>query len=153
MLKDQSDEKERESVLSQHRKELADVIAAVNHKCSAPAKAEPGTFPSSKASSHKPVHQANSGSHSDSKSVPLPSDVDSQLVPLRSPTKSDWEHQKEFDGASNDALDSLMDMIGLEDVKTKFLDIKARVDTSVRQNVNLKDGRFSAAFLGNPGTG
>jgi hypothetical protein len=44
-------------------------------------------------------------------------------------------------------------MIGLEDVKQQFLAIKAKVDTTIRQGVPLKDERFGAALLGNPGTG
>lgn len=43
--------------------------------------------------------------------------------------------------------------LGLESVKQKFLMIKAKVDTMVRQNASLKDERFGAALLGNPGTG
>ena len=43
--------------------------------------------------------------------------------------------------------------IGLEAVKQKFLDIKSKVDTAVRQNVALTGERFGAALLGNPGTG
>lgn len=43
--------------------------------------------------------------------------------------------------------------IGLESVKQKFLDIKAKVDAMVRQNASLSKERFGAALLGNPGTG
>jgi hypothetical protein len=42
---------------------------------------------------------------------------------------------------------------GLEAVKQQFLDIKAKVDTIVRQNVSLKGERYGAVLLGNPGTG
>jgi hypothetical protein len=42
---------------------------------------------------------------------------------------------------------------GLEAVKQQFLDIKAKVDTVVRQNVSLKGERYGAVLLGNPGTG
>jgi hypothetical protein len=42
---------------------------------------------------------------------------------------------------------------GLEAVKQRFLDIKAKVDTVVRQNVSLKGERYGAVLLGNPGTG
>jgi len=38
-------------------------------------------------------------------------------------------------------------------VKQKFLDIKAKVDAMVRQNASLKNERFGAVLLGNPGTG
>jgi hypothetical protein len=65
----------------------------------------------------------------------------------------DWEYQKRFENASFKSLDKLMSMTGLEEVKQQFLTIKSTVDTVVRQNANLKDERFGAAFLGNPGTG
>jgi hypothetical protein len=65
----------------------------------------------------------------------------------------DWQDQKDYENASNDALDSLVAMIGLESVKNKFLNIKTKVDTVIRQGADLKDERFSAALLGNPGTG
>jgi hypothetical protein len=41
----------------------------------------------------------------------------------------------------------------LETVKEKFLAIKSKVDTLVRQGVPLNGERFGAALLGNPGTG
>jgi hypothetical protein len=46
-----------------------------------------------------------------------------------------------------------MDMIGLEDVKDKFLSIKIEVDTAVRQGLDMAGKRFGASLLGNPGTG
>jgi Cdc6-like AAA superfamily ATPase len=46
-----------------------------------------------------------------------------------------------------------MNMIGLEAVKAKFMEIKNLVDTARRQGVNLKKERFGAVFVGNPGTG
>ncbi|KAF1989215.1 P-loop containing nucleoside triphosphate hydrolase protein [Aulographum hederae CBS 113979] len=70
-----------------------------------------------------------------------------------SAAKNDWEYQKSFEGAKNQSIESLMDMVGLESVKRKFLEIKARVDVAVRQGIDLKDERFGAALLGNPGTG
>src|SRR5690606_12548612 len=63
--------------------------------------------------------------------------------------KDDWDHQKEFEGAKNEQLDSLMKMIGLEEVKQKFLNIKAKVDTALRQGTDMKNERFGAALLGN----
>lgn len=58
-----------------------------------------------------------------------------------------------FEGAQNDALDELMTMIGLEDVKRQFLEIKIKIDIAARQGVDVKRERFGAALLGNPGTG
>lgn len=54
---------------------------------------------------------------------------------------------------TNEHLDSLMEMIGLEDVKQTLLTIKAKIDTAIRQNTDLKEERFRVSLLGNPGTG
>ncbi|KAG0645114.1 NFX1-type zinc finger-containing 1 [Hyphodiscus hymeniophilus] len=70
-----------------------------------------------------------------------------------SSAKKQWEHFKRYEGAANEALDDLMSMIGLEDVKDKFLAIKLEVDTAVRQDLDMSDKRFGASLLGNPGTG
>ncbi|TQV95522.1 AAA family ATPase [Cordyceps javanica] len=65
----------------------------------------------------------------------------------------EWECLKRDEGASNDTLDTLMEMIGLEAVKKEFLNIKTTVDTATRQGVSTKNERFGCSFLGNPGTG
>lgn len=67
--------------------------------------------------------------------------------------KGDWERMKALEGAQSTPLDTLMSMIGLEDVKKEFLAIKTKVDTSLRQGVPLTSERFSCTLLGNPGTG
>lgn len=70
-----------------------------------------------------------------------------------SESQEEWKRQKEVDGASNDAIDAIMEMIGLEAVKQQVLRIKARIETVQRQNTSLKDERFNVVLLGNPGTG
>lgn len=70
-----------------------------------------------------------------------------------SPSEAEWGRQKRVDNASNDAIDSLMKMTGLEDVKAQFLRIKARIDLALRQNTDMKEERFGMVLLGNPGTG
>ena len=70
-----------------------------------------------------------------------------------SSARKQWEHFKRYVGADNEALDDLMNMIGLEDVKDKFLAIKLEVDTAVRQGLDMSNKRFGASLLGNPGTG
>lgn len=70
-----------------------------------------------------------------------------------SPSEVEWSRQKRVDNASNDAIDSLMKMTGLEDVKAQFLRIKARIDLALRQNTDMKEERFGMVLLGNPGTG
>jgi len=57
------------------------------------------------------------------------------------------------DNASNGAIDSLREMTGLEEVKAQVLKIKARADTALRQNTNMKDERYGIVLLANPGTG
>ncbi|PQE08262.1 NFX1-type zinc finger-containing 1 protein [Rutstroemia sp. NJR-2017a BVV2] len=51
------------------------------------------------------------------------------------------------------AWEEIMAMTGLEDVKEHVRRLKAKVDNSVRQNIDLKNERFGAVFLGNSGTG
>ena len=70
-----------------------------------------------------------------------------------SPSKKEWLRQKIMEGASNPSIDAIMDMTGLEEVKRKVLNIKIKVDLSIRQNASLKQERFNAVLLGNPGTG
>lgn len=71
----------------------------------------------------------------------------------KSLAKEEWEDQKKMESASNDAIDAVMDMVGLEEVKLQILKIKAKIDANVRQNSDMKDDRLNVAFLGNPGTG
>lgn len=70
-----------------------------------------------------------------------------------SPAKEEWEGQKSVENATNGAIDAVMDMVGLEEVKLQILKIKAKIDASVRQNSDIKEDRLNVAFLGNPGTG
>ena len=70
-----------------------------------------------------------------------------------SPSKKEWSRQKNMEGASNPSIDAIMDMTGLEEVKKKVLNIKTKIDVSTRQNASLKQERFHAVLLGNPGTG
>ncbi|KAK0214978.1 P-loop containing nucleoside triphosphate hydrolase protein [Armillaria fumosa] len=65
----------------------------------------------------------------------------------------DWQYQKAYEGASNQAIDAIMDMVGLEAVKEQILRIKAKIDVSKRQNTDVSKERFNIVFLGNPGTG
>ena len=58
-----------------------------------------------------------------------------------------------MENASNDAIDAVMDMVGLEEVKSQILKIKAKIDATVRQSSDMKEDRLNVAFLGNPGTG
>jgi hypothetical protein len=71
----------------------------------------------------------------------------------RSESEKEWERQKRVEGASDDAIDLLMALTGLESVKEKFLDIKAKIETVKRQGIDMKKERMGMVMLGNPGTG
>ncbi|KAK2808786.1 hypothetical protein FQN50_004459 [Emmonsiellopsis sp. PD_5] len=73
--------------------------------------------------------------------------------PTQSLSELEWERQKLIEGAKNDVLDELMTMTGLEDVKSQFLMLKAKIETVERQGTDLKHERFGIVLLGNPGTG
>jgi hypothetical protein len=64
-----------------------------------------------------------------------------------------WDLMKHTDHTSIPAVDELMEMIGLESVKERFLAIVDQVDITNRQGVKLGEERFSCTLLGNPGTG
>lgn len=70
-----------------------------------------------------------------------------------SPSKLEWQRQKEVEQAHNEAMDSIMDLVGLEGVKEQVLDIKAKIETLQRQGGDMSRERFHISFLGNPGTG
>ena len=71
----------------------------------------------------------------------------------KSRSKVEWQRQKDQEKAHNPAIDKIMEMIGLEEVKAQILRIKAKVDTSIRQGTDLRKERLGLVLLGNPGTG
>ncbi|KZT00352.1 P-loop containing nucleoside triphosphate hydrolase protein [Laetiporus sulphureus 93-53] len=80
-------------------------------------------------------------------------DTDDQTPTFESPSEQEWERQKSIEGASNQYIDELMRMTGLEDVKAQILQIKAKIDVASLQGMPLANERFNVVFLGNPGTG
>ena len=66
-------------------------------------------------------------------------EIGSQDQHAPSPLESEWDRQERVEDASNGAIDSLMEMTGLEEVKAQMLKIKARADTVLRQSTNTKD--------------
>jgi len=99
------------------------------------------TSPSSPTSSSQP--------NSSSKTPPPPK----VLVPKPSAARDEWQYQKSVNGVNSPAIDAIISMIGLEDVKKQVLSIRNKVDTSTRQGTDLKGERFNISMLGNPGTG
>ena len=72
---------------------------------------------------------------------------------IKNKSELEWERQKRVEGADNVAIDSLMSLTGLEDVKAKILTIKAKIETVRRQGADMKKERLGLVLLGNPGTG
>jgi len=66
---------------------------------------------------------------------------------------SEWERQKRELKEKNDALDQLMAMEGLEEVKREFLRVKATIDEARKRKGWLKRQDLNLVLMGNPGTG
>ncbi|KAK3949502.1 stage V sporulation protein K [Pseudoneurospora amorphoporcata] len=139
-----SDEQIREQTLEQRRQELAALKdAEVRAQEKAQQRAE-----ITRRVAEKAKRRAEQNTNVGEKSNPL-----DPLGDLPDTAEGEWKYLKEFEGASSKPMDTLMSMIGLEEVKQKFLDIKSKVDTAVRQGISLSNERYSCSMLGNPGTG
>ncbi|KAI0888621.1 P-loop containing nucleoside triphosphate hydrolase protein [Annulohypoxylon maeteangense] len=176
-MQDVLEERRRVQTIMQHRIELAQLKEQANEPLSSilnpKQQAKPAPQPVKKPKASRDKSSPSKASPSDETpgqcatgkaeepdqtnddNVSEASHESDQTPPVEepSPAEADWQHQKEFENASNPALDSLCKMIGLESIKKEFLVIKARIDTSLRQGTDIKDERFGAALLGNPGTG
>ena len=153
ILKDQSEQVEKERTLGQQKQDLQSLRDTVGRVQNKRKKDPPPTNSMSQASTTTAPPNVHTNSTPNTEQVVVDDQSGNGLSTWTSSAKDEWEHQKELEGARNEALDSLMDMIGLEDVKDKFLSIKSRVDTAVCQNIDVSEERFGAALLGNPGTG
>lgn len=180
LAKDRQDDALRDSTLEQQRKELARLVEEAK-KPSNPVRPTTTTVaPVAQppkpdiTSENTPAHNGSTvgeirSDHSKETEEPQskatecdadvtgagdqPEEMDMPFEKHISVSEQDWCHQKTFENASNESLDSLMSMVGLESVKQECLRIKAKVDTVIRQGASLNEERFSAALLGNPGTG
>jgi len=70
-----------------------------------------------------------------------------------SPAAQDWNDMKLVEGLANSSIDELMQMTGLETVKTWFLQILQKLQVAQRQGADIKQERLGTVLLGNPGTG
>ena len=132
VVQDRKEDTDRERALEQKRKDLAQAkLLAQNRKHVQTSSAEETAIPKS------------------SKSTKVEEKEPTEI----SEAADRWENQKRRENASNEHIDALMKMIGLESVKQQVLDVKDKIDTSLRQGASLQKERFSAVLLGNPGTG
>lgn len=157
-VKDARLDAEQKSVLAQKRIDLAaakeranraqahqdDPIATSNDHHS-----HPGKLPV-RTSSPAPPAPTKSTQAQQSK---LREHIKTVMKHNESPSEKEWQRQKDQENAQNPAIDKIMSMIGLENVKSQILRIKAKIDTSIRQGTDLSKERLGLVLLGNPGTG
>ncbi|KAJ7650277.1 P-loop containing nucleoside triphosphate hydrolase protein [Roridomyces roridus] len=152
------EEAERTRGIQQKERDLENLkarLARAANKVDQPSQSAttaPVSSPEPPATTSAPTTTAV-GSNPASAKNPTPAHHSNTLEIPTSPARDEWERQKNLEGAHDDAIDAIMEMIGLEEVKSKVLDMKASIDTAVRQGVSLKERRFNTTFLGNPGTG
>lgn len=72
---------------------------------------------------------------------------------IESPAAAEWERQKRELKEKNKALDQLMAMDGLEEVKSEFLKIKATIDEARKRKGWIKRQDLNLVLMGNAGTG
>jgi hypothetical protein len=150
---------EQQAVITQKRKDLETVKARLNqtryltpgdspgiHNNNDPT---PGSGELKKAPQMSPTPvKATPHRHSN-----LQEHIKAAVKHNKSPSKTEWQRQKDQESAANPAIDKIMEMIGLEEVKSQVLRIKAKVETCIRQGTDIKKERLGLVLLGNPGTG
>ncbi len=145
------EQEEQAKLLAQRQKDLENAQTRQAHKEAAAIAAALATQLETQA---RQVSGLSSSAETPEASMEGSSAGDTQAVHgSTSEAQQDWESQKDVEGAVNPALDGLMSMIGLEDVKEQFFEIKSKVDLLVRQHLSIEKERFGAVLQGNPGTG
>lgn len=158
-MKDKRLDDEQEIALAQMKKDLAAAKALTSRIMDESSLPRSSTTRSeSNKNSAQPAPSSTSCNQSTSPLGPgrkrvLQDHIKTCLVHNVSASKTEWQRQKDQENSSNPAIDKIMEMIGLEDVKSQVLRIKSKVDTSVRQGTDLKKERLGLVLLGNPGTG
>lgn len=158
-IKDARLDSEQRVILAQKRMDLAAAKERANNKQNSHQKdplgiynddyLKPRNLPFKKSSQTSPGPATSTpGQHSK-----LREHIKTAVEHNQSPSKTEWQRQKDQENAQNPAIDKIMEMIGLEDVKAQVLRIKAKVETSIRQGTDLRKERLGLVLLGNPGTG
>ncbi|RDW66353.1 hypothetical protein BP6252_09988 [Coleophoma cylindrospora] len=158
-LEDMRLSSEQDAVLEQKRNDLAAVQNQREHTKSTKTtnrevkRQETPRIDASESVEHQPI-APQTGTK---KGVDNAEGVKSEKKPItgqeNSPSKIEWQRQKDQENANNPAIDKIMDMVGLEDVKAQVLRIKAKIETAIRQGTDLEKERLGLVLLGNPGTG
>jgi hypothetical protein len=156
-------QKEEDLREAQKLAELATTASAVFPPITTLSTSQPQVVPSLDKPSETPKSDGSTAAASDNQRAPQHNGGSTSQRPQTPPgnpatakkssPENEWRRQKEVEGANSAAIDAVMDMIGLEDVKRQMLRIKDKIEVTHRQNASLKDERFNIVLLGNPGTG
>jgi hypothetical protein len=158
-MKDARLDSEQRAVLAQKRTDLAAAKERANRTQDSPPEEPLGISKNDHPRTRNlPLKKSSPTSPGPAISTPgqhlnLREHIEAAAEHNRSPSKTEWQRQKDQENAHNTAIDNIMEMIGLEDVKAQVLRIKAKVETSIRQGTDLRKERLGLVLLGNPGTG
>lgn len=144
MYRSEKEDQERE--LAQKKADLEALRNTAKH-ADAKLSAKKARDAKSKRRADQKTKEAANGDENDGENG------DNLLMGVPSNAQEEWEDMKKTIGADSKPLDELMKMVGLEEVKQAFLEIKNVVDTKLRQGLSLDAQRFGCSLLGNPGTG
>lgn len=154
-VQEHNEDEERDVALRQRQKDLENALRHAERSKKQKQAKQTTSEPQMHGSLEQETPSQNAGNSESQKAGATSSNdvLHDENLAVPSAARDDWEYQKQLEGSTNEQLDELMAMIGLENVKEAFLDIKARVDLTVRQGTSLAKERFGASLLGNPGTG
>ena len=160
-LRDAQLRREREQAIEQKKKDLAETTTLTKRMMSSAISVAKSLFSPDSITHATPGESPTTNSSTGFVPASSPdrdkgsSDPSQQsLIPQSSsPSEEEWKRQKDIENVQNDAIDAIMNMVGLEDVKGQVLRIKGKIETTIRQGTNMKDERLGVVMLGNPGTG
>ncbi|KAK7464369.1 hypothetical protein VKT23_006536 [Stygiomarasmius scandens] len=131
---------------------------SLNAPPSPPTPLSPTPTPKASTSSQSPPSIPSPTQKGPSKTTPSPDRR--RAIPTSNPTSTDpspselyWQRKKNIEGVTNAAIDAIMEMVGLEQVKEEVIRVCEMIEVMKRQNVPFRKERYNAVFLGNPGTG
>jgi hypothetical protein len=147
-MRDARLDSEQKAILAQKRMDLAAARERANMAQNSRQEDPPGIYkddksnptnlPLNKCSQIPPgpatspaVHQAKLREH-----------IKTAVEHNKSPSKTEWQRQMDQENAHNPAIDKIMEMTGLEDVKAQVLGIKGKFETSIGQDTDLRKERL-----------
>ncbi|KAI2471599.1 ATPases of the AAA+ class, partial [Annulohypoxylon bovei var. microspora] len=101
-----------------------------------------------KHTSGAPFHHADTGLLDETKTMENPFPVH------RSEAKETWKHIKASYGVESEAMDSIMEMLGIEDAKARVVEIAFTVALAkAKKGLKPSTEELNVVFTGNPGVG